>query len=91
MKGTRFGSFIEMDSASTASPHIKHTALARPTFAQLDKLTKKQRQTAVEEIKEYIQALKVEKKEKRDEAAAQSKEKRIEEEANKRNGQDEAK
>ncbi len=80
-----------MDNAPTASPPIKHKSLARLTTAQLDKLTNDGRKEEVEKLKEYIQALKVEMKEKRNEAAAESKKKRDEEEAKKENDQDEVK
>ncbi len=80
-----------MDNGPTASPPIKHKSLAKLTAAQLDELTNDGRKEKVEKLKEYIQALKVEMKEKRNKAAAESKEKTGEEDAKEENDQDEVK
>lgn len=91
MQGTRFSVLPDNDNGSTISPSTKQNFSANFTIAQLKSLTKDQRKAEVNKVKRDIQALKKEKKAKKDAAAAEAKEKKVREEAKNEEKQEEAK
>ena len=91
IRGSRFSGLVDNDDGSTISPPTKHKRAARLTTARLENLTDDERKQEVAKIKRDIQALKGNKEETRDAAAAESKEKRAREEVEKEERQDEAK
>lgn len=91
IRGSRFSGLVDNDDGSTISPPTKHKRAARLTTARLENLTDDERKQEVAKIKRDIQALKENKEETRDAAAAESKEKRAREEVEKEERQDEAK
>lgn len=90
MEGTRFSVLPDNDNGSTISPSTKQNFSASLTVAQLKRVTVDQRKAEVIKVKRDIQALKKEKKAKKDAAAAEAKEKKVREEAKKEKKQEEA-